>query len=185
MIVTIKRLTNWDLVVKSAYRTVNKEPAPGMAFPKDSWKFRMLRAEHSPLRCLLFYITLEDIPYFVMSHLVRHHEGVTPFVGTSREDRTGIPRSERKQDDLVNLDLLINAQAILNISYQRLCSKADPETIHLWKMVKEEMDKVDPILAQMMVPKCIHQGYCPERSSCGYINLPKAQDELSRYRWIS
>ena len=157
MRVVIEKLTDWDLVKRAALQTRNlkmKNP------PTKEWIMKMLRAEHSPLRCLHFYITFYDVPYFVHVHLVRHFMGLTPFVSTSR--------SERRQTDLVNFSLDINAQAILNISYKRLCNKASFETQTLVQLLKEEMGKVDPYLAKMMVPACIHQGQCPEMASCGF-----------------
>lgn len=179
MKVTIEKLTNWDLVKRAALQTRNLKMVNP---PTDQWKKKMLMAEHSPIRCLQFYITFYDVPYFVHVHLVRHFMGLTPFVSTSRSDLTEIhDRSERRQTDLVNFSLLINAQAILNISYKRLCNKASKETHELWQMVKDEMEKVDPILAKFMVPACIHQGHCPELESCGFSKTEKFTNSLYEY----
>lgn len=180
MKVTVEKLTDWNLVKRAALQTRNLR----MVNPPDSrWKLKMLMAEHSPIRCLQFYITFENIPYFVHVHLVRHFMGLTPFVSTSRSDLTAIKdRSKRKQTDLVNFSLYINAQAILNMSYKRLCRKASKETQEVWNMVRMEMMKVDPVLAVMMVPSCVRHGHCPELTSCGYANTQPYKELLEQYQ---
>ena len=55
------------------------------------------------------------------------------------------------------------------------------ETHELWQMVKDEMEKVDPILAKFMVPACIHQGHCPELESCGFAKTEKFTNSLYEY----
>ena len=40
-----------------------------------------------------------------MAHFARHHVGITPYVETSRSDRTNIPREERKQTDKVSMEM--------------------------------------------------------------------------------
>ena len=109
MRVVIEKLTDWDLVKRAALQTRNlkmKNP------PTKEWIMKMLKAEHSPLRCLHFYITFYDVPYFVHVHLVRHFMGLTPFVSTSRSDLTEVhDRSERRQTDLVNFSLDINGSS--------------------------------------------------------------------------
>ena len=179
MRVTIEKLTDWDLVKRAALQTRNLKV---VNMPTDEWKAKMLMAEHSPIRCLQFYITFEDVPYFVHVHLVRHFMGLTPFVSTSRSDLPEVyDRSERRQTDLVNFSMLINAQAILNISYKRLCMKASKETMECWSLVLAEMNKVDPVLAKFMVPACIHQGHCPELEPCGFVKTSSYQEKLREY----
>ncbi|MCM1438823.1 MAG: hypothetical protein NC131_06380 [Roseburia sp.] len=180
MKVTIEKLTDWNLVKRAALQTRNLKMVNP---PTRDWKLKMLMAEHSPIRCLQFYITFEDVPYFVHVHLVRHFMGLTPFVSTSRSDLTDVhDRSQRKQTDLVNFSLYINAQALLNISYKRLCNKASKETRELWEMVKEAMKDVDFELYQMMVPACIHQGHCPEMETCGFCKSKMYNQWLSKYQ---
>ena len=53
--------------------------------PSSEWKRDLLLAEHSPLRHSLITIDIEDVPFYVMGHLVRHSVGVTPYVSTSRK----------------------------------------------------------------------------------------------------
>lgn len=159
MRVVIEKLTDWDLVKRAALQTRNLKMK---TLPTKEWIMKMLRAEHSPLRCLHFYITFYDVPYFVHVHLVRHFMGLTPFVSTSRSDLTEVhDRSERIQTDLVNFSLDINAQAILNISYKRLCHKASEETQQLVNLLKEEMEKVDHHLCKDDGPCLYTSGTVP------------------------
>jgi thymidylate synthase ThyX len=62
--------------------------------------------------------------------LVRHHEGCEKFVHSQREDKRvlGVPRDELPQGTLNDMDMTCNAQAFMNISRKRLCSRASKET---------------------------------------------------------
>lgn len=162
--IEIKKLVDWDVVKEAALATENKRPKE--PFPSDEWKAKMLLAEHSPIRALQFFIRMEDIPYYVAMHLVRHKHGVEWFCATSREDRTGVPREERKQTDLVNLSCIINAQALISISRKRLCNKADKTTQAVWVEVKKAMKKVDLAMALAMIPECAYRGKCAELKPC-------------------
>lgn len=137
--------------------------------PSEEWKKKLLIARHSPLRSGVMLIELDDIPYFVHTHLVRHNVGVVPFVGTSREDRTGVKRNERKQTDLISMDLLVNIESLMNISEKRLCNCADIETIKVWKAVLEEVKKYDKDIYWACTPSCVRTGGCIEGfSNCNY-----------------
>ena len=164
MKVQIKKLIDWDIVKEAALATESKRPKT--LFPTEEWKSKILNAEHSPIRCLQFFIRMEEIPYYVAMHLVRHKHGVEWFVGTSREDRTGVPREERRQTDLVSLSCIINAQALINMSRKRLCGKADIKTRELWNLVKKVMYDVDMSMASVMQPECAYRGKCTEMKPC-------------------
>jgi hypothetical protein len=51
-ITDIEQVTSWKRVLKAARRTIGKEPID--KDPSDSWKAKMLLAEHSPIRLLEF-----------------------------------------------------------------------------------------------------------------------------------
>ena len=72
-----------------------------------------------------------------------------------------------RQDDLVNLQLSLNAQEIINISKLRLCNKASKETREIWYWVIDELVKIEPYLASACVPQCVYRGFCPEKNPCG------------------
>lgn len=166
MKIEIKRVTDWQRVVNAARFTQGKEPIGHE--PSDKFKKQMILSEHSPLRELEFDIKMYGIPYWVSNHFVRHVHA-QPFVSTSRPDITGskVSRHDMRQDDLVNLQLSLNAQEIINISKLRLCNKASYETRKIWIQVIEELRKIEPRLVAACVPQCIYRGFCPEPKSCG------------------
>lgn len=139
--------------------------------PTHEWKRKLLLAEHSPLRHSIITIEIQNIPYAMMGHLVRHSVGVTPYVSTSREDRTGIPREQRSQMDVVNMRMDLNIQSLINISRKRLCNQADPLTKKIWKMVIDEVAKFDEDIAWACVRECIRDCGCPEKfGNCKYFD---------------
>lgn len=162
--VKIEKLTDWSLVKRCACDTVGKV---AVEEPNDTWKCKILAAEHSPIRTLMFYVKITDVPYFAAMHLVRHKHGVEWFVSTSRQDRTGVKRSDRKQTDTVTLSFVANAQALINISHKRLCHNADPATRKVWNEVCKALYEVDYNVAAFCVPECIYKNDCREFNSCG------------------
>lgn len=169
MKIEIQRVTSWTDVLNAARFTQRKEPRSGE--PSVAWKKKIIKAEHSPLRCLMFNIDFYDIPNYVSVHLVRHVHA-QPFVSTSRPDIDGkqIPREEQKKIDPVNMRLFLNAQEIINISKVRLCNKAEVKTREIWRQVIEELRKTEPELANACRPSCFYRGFCPEIKSCGLAN---------------
>ena len=166
MKIEITKVTSWTDVLNAARFTQRKVPRSGE--PSIAWKKKIIKAEHSPLRCLMFNIDFYDIPNYVSVHLVRHVHA-QPFVSTSRPDIDGkqIPREEQKKTDPVNMRLFLNAQEIINISKVRLCNKAEAKTKIIWRQVIEELRKIEPELANACVPSCFYRGFCPEIKSCG------------------
>ena len=187
-IVRMEQVTLWNRVLNAARRTIGKEPLSKE--PSDSWKAKMLLAEHSPIRLLEFDWSWSDVRQWVTAHLVRHHEGCEKFVHTQRGDRRVIlkeynvdSRDELPQGALNDMDMTANAQALINISRKRLCSCASVETRVAWQQVKEAIREVDPVMASKMVPECIYRGFCPEfMNPCGYANTRNYQEELIKYR---
>ena len=166
MKIEIAKVTSWKDVLNAARFTQRKNPLDKE--PSPEFKKRIVKAEHSPLRCLMFNIDFYDIPNYVSVHLVRHIHA-QPFVSTSRPDIDGkqIPREEQKKIDPVNMRLFLNAQEIIHISRARLCNKAEKETRKIWNMVVAELKKIEPELAAACVPNCVYRGMCPEIVSCG------------------
>ena len=166
MRIEIRRITNWSEALNSARFTQRKDPISGE--PSVKWKKKLIKSEHTPLRCVLFNIDMYDVPYRTSVHFVRHLHA-QPFGSTSRPDIDGKmpPRSEQKKDDPVNLRLFLNAEEIINISRKRLCNRAEKETKETWRTVIEELRKTEPELAIACVPNCIYRGFCPEFKSCG------------------
>ena len=184
----LEQVTSWKRVLNAARRTIGKEPLDKE--PSNSWKAKILLAEHSPIRLLEYAWTWGEIMQWVTAHLVRHHEGCEKFVHSQRGDRRAIleeynveSRNELPQGALNDMDMSANAQALINISRKRLCSCASKETREAWKQVKEEIAKKDPVLASKMVPECLYRGFCPEwMNSCGYSKTKKFEEDLAKYR---
>lgn len=114
---------NWKKIKSACMTTISKEA--GDKEPSDEWKRRLLLCEHSPIRRGSISWKWPAIPYAILTHFARHHEGCEKFVGTERADRTGVDRSTRSQMNPVPMEMDANIQAIINISYKRLCSSAD------------------------------------------------------------
>ena len=181
MRIEITKVTSWKDVLNAARFTQRKElldKEPSIEFKKN-----IIKAEHSPLRCLMFNIDFYDIPNYVSVHLVRHVHS-QPFVSTSRPDVDGkqIPREEQKKIDPVNMRLFLNAQEIINISKARLCNKAECETRKIWNEVIIELRKIEPELANACIPNCIYRGFCPEIKSCGFADTNLFLTTLKEYR---
>lgn len=83
----------------------------------------------------------------------------------------------------VNLGLCINAQSLLDMAKLRLCTGcAHAETVKVFKAIKEEINKVDPALASMMVRKCVYRnGLCGEPRCCGFNCSDAFTKELQAY----
>lgn len=187
-VIRMEKATLWKRALNAARRTIGKKPLDKE--PSNSWKAKMLLAEHSPIRLIEYEWTWSDIMQWVTTHLVRHHEGCEKFVHSQRGDRRAIldeynvsSRNELPQGATNDMDMTANAQALISISRKRLCSCASKETREAWKQVQDAIREVDPVMADKMVPECIYRGFCPEfMNPCGYANTEKYQQDLKRYR---
>ena len=102
---------------------------------------------------------------------------------SQRDDRRDnpVPRDEMPQGSLNDMMMSCNAQSLINISRKRLCGCASTETREAWKQVREAIRKIDPVMADKMVPDCAYRGFCPELSCCGFIQSKKYQEERNNY----
>lgn len=188
--VKVKRLTDWSEVLDAARFTVNKNDLNKE--PSTTFKNSILMAEHSPIRSLIFVVSIYNIPTWVAQHIARHdafaghnvREGAsdTHYGATQRSDRTGVDRSKLSQEALANHRILLNSQDFIIISRKRLCSCASPETRYVWEKIKEEVAKIEPELASKMVRECIYRGFCPELDCCGYDKSKHFSRVLEEYR---
>lgn len=180
--VTCELVSGWEWAKRAALKTMGLKPKTKQ--PTDSWKAKMLLAEHSPIRNVTYYISFTNIRQWVTVHLVRHWLNFIPFVHSQREDRRVLDcsRDELPQGSLNDMDVMANAQALINVSRKRLCGRASKETREAWIAAKEAVRKVDPIMADKMVPNCVYRGFCPELECCGYCKTKKFQEELENYR---
>ena len=185
---TIKNFNvNWLDIKNACRQTVSM--GDSRLEPTSEWKRKLLICRHSPIRIGSVLWKSEDVPFYVMGHIVRHNVGCTPFVSTSREDRTGVPRNERKQTDFVDMQMIANIEALINISERRLCTCADPTTRKYWEAVLEAIKEYDEDIYFACVPQCVRCGGCVEPfSECNFYdnfskNLTSEQqtDIMARY----
>jgi len=83
---------------------------------------------------------------------------------------------------LVDVEGQANAQAIINISRKRLCSKASQETRQAWAAFLNNLKELEPELVSVCVPDCIYRGWCYEYNSCNYHHTSAYQKQLALYR---
>lgn len=193
-VTVVKFDVDWLEIKNACRKTISMKDSS--VEPSSKWKRDLLIAEHSPLRHSLITIDVEDVPFYVMGHIVRHSIGVTPYVATSREDRTEVPRNERRQTDLVSMRLDMNIQALINISRKRLCNQADRQTQLFWLEVVKAIAEYDQDIAWACVPEGIRTCGCPEKfgtcSACENIikqmpfdarlNLTQRYDHYNNHR---
>lgn len=157
---------DWMLVKRCALVTAGMKPVTA---PNHEWKEDILRARHSPIRELKYVFLIEDIPYWVSTHLARHHEGAQPYVRSQRNDRQSeYDRGSAPQDAPVTMILSLNAEGFITMANKRLCHKAADET----RSVVEEMcriaRKLTPEIADQLEPMCMRNGgVCKEMKPCG------------------
>ena len=175
----IKTTNNWRESADACRTTVGKKPGEGD--PSPEWKRKILLAEHSPIRLLKVKWKWTELPYFVSTHIVRHKIGIEHFVRTQREDRTNIKRYKRRQTDYVEHECEANAQALINISRDRLCNQSAKETRKAWLLIIDRLRFIEPELAEICVKECVYRGFCPEIKGCGYTNKSEFAKERTKY----
>lgn len=179
--VTASFITDWSLAKRMALKTQGKRMVNE---PTDDWKRRMLLSEHSPLRMVQYQVDFENVPQWITVHIARHHVGVEKFIRSQRPDRNEnikVDRDELPQGELNDMSIVINAQALINISKLRLCQKASAETRAVWNLVVEAIRKIDPITATSLVPSCIYRGLCQEHPCCGFAKTPAFAARRAQY----
>jgi hypothetical protein len=169
MNVTIRALTEASLVQDLALFTMHKENL-GIPFTPALFK-RYIYSEHSPIRCYILHILMQDIAPPVSVHFVRHKVGVEHFVTTSRPDRTGVPRDVGGLKTVDHV-MILNAQSLITIARKRLCGNAEAATRETMEEIKGVLlASPDPFLAALgsiLEPDCIYRGgLCHEFKCCG------------------
>lgn len=216
LIVSVKKLTDEDLMREACESTFLGKSCATL--------LDLYKAEHSPVRTQIFWITLKNVKLFISTHLLRHHVGSVPFQLTCRNDRPGgnpgvvhkcreinasltdaVASMDTNSSDAkakvyacmeevewlaehsdrntpVNLSLLVNAQALIDMAKLRLCTQAHKETRDVFQAIKHQIAQVDPALSAMMVRKCVYRGgLCGEKRCCGFTFTPTFVNELKQY----
>lgn len=155
---------DWQEVVDDCRTTVGKETLGKE--PARKFKRSILIAEHSPIRDISVKWRWRDMPHWVTVHWVRHKW--EKFVRTQRSDRTGIPREKLPQDEPQTMTGEANTQHLIDTWRKRLCKQASDETRHYAEGFKLTLHKVEPEVADVLVPNCVYRGGCPEMSPCKF-----------------
>ena len=169
------RTANWQQAVADDAR-MTQGLAEGKPLTLALWE-DMLHAEHSPIRSLEFAVTWTDMPYWVTTHLDRHHVGVQPFTRSQRPDSArpvDYDRNKAPQGAPVQFRMVLNTQALINISRRRLCMTASDATRAAWWEVKNWFMRSQDVymwaIGRVMLPDCEYRGnvcHVPRLRSCG------------------
>lgn len=155
---------DWARCKIFALNTMGKEPKDDTT--TFEWRRKILIAEHSPIRTLMFSIRI-IIPSYVSVHFARHKFGVEHYVQSQRNDRqSNYDRNEAPQSVLVSHIMDINAQELMHMSHLRLCSQADARTRFMMALICSKVEQKCPEFKGLLVPSCGYLGRCPEFSPC-------------------
>ena len=163
---------DWLAIKDACMQTISKQ---AKTTPQNEWRRKLLISRHSPIRRSVVSWKWDGIPFFSMGHYVRHHAGCTPYVGTSRSDRTNVDRSERPQTQCVGMQMDANIQSLIDIAEKRLCMQSDVVTRDYMNALKDEIAKYDKDVAWALAPSGIYKCGCPEKfGDCTYcVNILK------------
>ena len=166
---------DWQRCKMLALNTIGKRYAGSEV--TDDWKRKILKAEHSPIRTLMFTIRME-VPYWVSVHFVRHKYGVEHYVSSQRNDRqSGYDRTKAPQGAMVTHITDINAQELIQMAGMRLCGQASKETREAMRAICDAVIETNPEFEPFLVPKCVAHGGCNEFRSCGLYERTASRNE--------
>lgn len=154
---------DWEDVVNRCRATVGKAELGHE--PSDTFKRKILIAEHSPIRELHISWVWRGIASWIATHWVRHTWEC--YVKTQRTDRTGVDRRKLPQDAPVDFTGEANPQHTIDTWRKRLCYQAAPETRSYAEDFKEALHEVEPEWSDVLVPNCVYRCGCPEMQTCG------------------
>jgi hypothetical protein len=158
----VKIKGDWQDIVNGCRITVAKPPLGKE--PSREFKRSILLAEHEPIREVWIKWKWLSIPYCIAMHWKTH---IWPSrVNTSREDRTGVKRSDRRQTDPVDFEGSMNFQHNIDTGRKRLCGQADPHTREYAEDYKVTTHEIEPEASDVMVPNCVYRCGCPEAKMC-------------------
>ncbi len=169
----------WQQIKNAALFTIHKIVGK---YPDSKWKRKILRAEHSVIRCGHLIINVYNCPQFVIGHFVRHHNGFTPFVASFRYDRYNCDETPNR-NTLQDMKFDGNFQSFINISRKRFCNCASYETRYVWNVIMNAVREFESELADACVRECTYRnGFCPEHITCGFNKTHAFLKELREYQ---
>lgn len=175
----IKAITPWSEVLDSARITIHKKPLNKE--PSDKFKKRLIIAEESPIYTRWYRLDDQSCNRRVALHLIRHHIGTQPFLGTTREDIIDT------NGEVIPFRFYFNLQSLINMAEERLCFKAYSATRHYVVGIIQlvaELESFD--FAPFLVPMCVKRGYCPKSDrGCSFIDTSSYISERADFlRWV-
>lgn len=137
------------------------------------------------------YVSLKKLDYVTPSSISRH-----PQVKAKYQDvvhaahqlygemmEAGIPAEDARyvlpQAIETQLVMTMNARELMHACSLRLCLRAQWEIIQLFELIKQEVERVAPLIGVELKPKCYRLGYCNERESCGLFPTMKGAEVTS------
>ena len=152
---------SWKSVKNACRTTVGKKHSGREA--SAQFKRDLMIAEHTPIR-KINVSWMWMMPYWVAMEWARHK--FEKFIRSQRTDRTGVKRDKKPQDAPVMFEGYANAQMLIDAWRKRLCKMATSEARKYAKSFKRELHKVEPEIADVLVPHCIYRCGCPEMGGC-------------------
>ncbi len=85
-----------------------------------------------------------------------------------------------------NLIMTVNLRELIHICGLRLCSLAQWEIRAMFQKVRAEVKQVSPYISRMLVPHCVHEGFCSELGNKdGHCRIRPHMDQVQEIytRW--
>lgn len=159
MRITVEKLTNERLLREANEFTMNHRRTSTQTLD-SAYEHR-----HSPIRTQIFVVRMYGIPTATSVHLVRHAAvGQQHYVGSNRADLGGDDNANRHTP--VDHMMILNAQHLEEMAWDRLCRKSSEETQFVLKLIRQAVKEVDQELAKKMVPRCLFLNRCIEAKPC-------------------
>lgn len=158
----------------------------------DGWSARVIREWYTHiggaptrLQASTRYINYSNgFDYVVPSKIANNEEALALYTETMNvikknasilENEFSIPREDVANLFPLGMDTKMvdkrNLRNLIDMSHQRMCTRAYWEYRKLFKAYIEELRKIDDewayIVDNYFMPKCEILGYCPEKYSCG------------------
>jgi hypothetical protein len=158
---------DWNEVKRRALITEYGKGLGEIWPPASEWRYKLLRARHSPIRYLRYSFMLEGVPGTVATHLARHVHA-QPYISSLRNDRQNIMDGDlAPRNTPVNMIYDVNAEELMNIANKRLCNKAAKKTREVVAEMCRLAIEVTPELEDLLVSMCEYLGgNCPEMKPC-------------------
>ena len=158
----------------------------------DGWSARVIREWYTHiggaptrLQASTRYINYSNgFDYVIPSKIANNEKALALYTETMNvikenasalENELGIPREDVANLFPLGMDTKIvdkrNLRNLIDMSHQRMCTRAYWEYRKLFKAYIEVLRKIDDewayIVDNYFIPKCEMLGYCPEKYSCG------------------